>query len=53
MKTKKEMPFCADLGFDPSVDLYPGDYCTIINDLTEYRCFETSLLGKPAIGPPF
>ena len=33
-----------DLGFDPSVDLYPGDYCNIIQDLTEQRCMENSLL---------
>jgi len=33
-----------DLGFDPSIDLYPGDYCNIINDMTEYKCMENSLL---------
>ena len=33
-----------DLGFDPSIDLYPGDYCNIIKDLTEDRCLENSLL---------
>jgi len=33
-----------DLGFDPSIDLYPGDYCNIINDMTENKCFENSLL---------
>ena len=33
-----------DLGFDPSVDLYPGDYCNIIKDLTEEKCMENSLL---------
>ena len=33
-----------DLGFDPSVDLYPGDYCNIIQDLSEERCMENSLL---------
>ena len=33
-----------DLGFDPSIDLYPGDYCNIINDMTENKCMENSLL---------
>ena len=33
-----------DLGFDPSIDLYPGDYCNIIQDLSENRCLENSLL---------
>jgi len=33
-----------DLGFDPSIELYPGDYCNIINDMTEYKCMENSLL---------
>lgn len=33
-----------DLGFDPSIDLYPGDYCSIIQDLTEDKCLENSLL---------
>ena len=31
-------------GFDPSIDLYPGDYCNIIQDLTQFKCFESSLL---------
>jgi hypothetical protein len=43
----------AGLDFDPSVELYPGDYCTIINDLTENRCFETSLLGMTLSRQPF
>ena len=33
-----------DLGFDPSIELYPGDYCNIINDMTENKCMENSLL---------
>jgi len=33
-----------NLGFNPSIDLYPGDYCKIIQDLTEYKCLENSLL---------
>ena len=33
-----------DLGFDPSIELYPGDYCNIIQDLTEEKCMENSLL---------
>ena len=33
-----------DLGFDPSIDLYPGDYCNIIQDLSEEKCLENSLL---------
>ena len=33
-----------DLGFDPSIDLYPGDYCNIIQDLSEDKCLENSLL---------
>ena len=33
-----------ELGFDPSIDLYPGDYCNLIKDLSEDRCLENSLL---------
>ena len=33
-----------ELGFDPSIDLYPGDYCNLIKDLSEERCLENSLL---------
>ena len=33
-----------DLGFDPSIDLYPTDYCHLIQDLTEDKCLENSLL---------
>ena len=41
---RKRRSSADDLGFDPSIDLYPGDYCNIIQDLTESKCFENSLL---------
>ena len=37
---------CLDLGIEPSVVLYPTDYCNIIEELTLSKCFENSLLGK-------
>ena len=29
---------------DPSIELYPSDYCSIVNQITKNACFETSLL---------
>lgn len=29
---------------DPSIGLYPSDYCDIVKEITKSACFETSLL---------
>ena len=40
------MCYFLDLGFDPSVDLYTEPYCDLIDDITEYKCLENSILGQ-------
>ena len=34
---------------DPSVNLYPLDYCEIVREVTDSACFETSLLEMWAV----
>ena len=39
------------LEFDPAIDLYPEDYCPLIEDLTTQICLENSLLGETQLTP--